>query len=317
MQFQPQGKQAVGVCFDSDLGNTIDDALALAMLYGLQGKTETRVLSVSTTKSSLEAAIFGDILVRFYTGDPGGFGGATPIGLTLSGKMASSNSMMEAVVPDKKYTRTIAKMNDTADPVAVIRNALSAQQDQNAMVVLTGPATNLATMLKLPLCPPLITKKAQKLVIGVDAGTLSDIPALRAVLAEWPTPIVVAGAELGEEFPFPGASIDKDFAWSEAHPLVAAYKAYRPMPYDAPAMAMAAALYAVRPQENYFKVGAAGTFTVGDDGKLKHTPAANGKHTALMADASQKERIQQAYAEMASTKPVPRAQRVRPPQKKQ
>jgi len=320
MQFQPQGKQAVGICFDSDLGNTIDDALTLAMLFGLQGKTEDRVISVSTTKNSLEAAIFSDILVRFYTGVPeqatGFGGGAMSIGLTLTGKMAASNPMIEAVVPDKKYSRGISKMNETADPVAVIRNALSSQQDQNAIVVLTGPAINLAAMLKLPMCVQFITKKVQKLVIGADAATLSDIPALRAVLADWPTPIAVAGAEIGEAIPFPGASIAKDFSWSDAHPLVAAYQASHPSPSDAPATAMAAGLYAVRPQENYFKVSAPGTLTVGDDGKLKHTPG-NGKHTTLVLDPSQKERIQQAYVELASTKPVPRAQRQRPPQKKQ
>jgi hypothetical protein len=32
MQFQGQGKPPVGSVFDSDLGNTIDDALALEML---------------------------------------------------------------------------------------------------------------------------------------------------------------------------------------------------------------------------------------------------------------------------------------------
>jgi len=189
--------------------------------------------------------------------------------------------------------------------------------DQNAVVVLTGPATNLAGLLTLPLDPALIAKKVQRLVIAADAVTLSDVPAMRRVLAEWPSPIVVAGGELGTEFPFPGASIAKDFAWSEAHPLVAAYKAFHEMPYDAPAPAMAAALYAVRPQENYFKVGEAGTFTLGDDGKLKLTPGANGKHKGLVADPTQKEKIQLAYAELASTKPVPRAQRFRPPQKKQ
>ena len=81
MQFQPQGKPSVGIVFDADLGNTIDDALALAMLFGFQGKNEARVLSVSTTKSSLNAAIFADVLVRFYTGEPSPFFGVTPIGL--------------------------------------------------------------------------------------------------------------------------------------------------------------------------------------------------------------------------------------------
>ena len=75
MQFQPQGKPSVGIVFDADFGNTIDDALALAMLYGFQGKNEARVLSVSTTKSSLNAAIFADVLVRFYTGEPSPFFG--------------------------------------------------------------------------------------------------------------------------------------------------------------------------------------------------------------------------------------------------
>ncbi len=317
MQFQPQGKPPVGIVFDADLGNTIDDALALAMLFGFQGKNESRVLSVSTTKSSLEAAVFADVLVRFYTGEPGPFAGAMPIGLALSGKMAAPNAMLEAVTGNAKYPRNIVKMNDTADPLALIRNALSAQFDQNAIVVLTGPATNLAGLLALPGNAALIAQKVRTLVIGADAVTMSDLPAAKRVVAEWPTPIVVAGSELGDAFPFPAASIEKDFAWSEAHPLAAAYRAYRPMPYDAPAVAMAAALYAVRPQENYFKVSEPGALTVAEDGRLRLTPAAGGKHRTLSADAAQKDRILQIYAEMASTKPVGRAQRFRPPQKKQ
>src|ERR1039458_476426 len=99
------------------------------------------------------------------------------------------------------------------------------------------------------------------LVVAADALTMSDIPAARHLFAEWPTAIALAPAELGDALPFPGASIDKDFAWSEAHPLEAAYRAYRPMPYDAPALAMAAALYAVRPQETYLKLSDPGTVT--------------------------------------------------------
>ena len=317
MQFQAEGKPAAGIVFDADLGNTIDDALALAMLFGFQGKSESRVLSVSTTKSSLNAAIFADVLVRFYTGEPGPFAPAMPIGLCLSGKMAAPNAMLDAVVGDAKYARTIVKMNDTADPLALIRNALSAQVDQNAIVVLTGPATNLAGLLALPGSPPLIAQKVRTLVVAADALTMSDIPAARRVFAEWPTAIVVAGSELGDAPPFPGGSIDKDFAWSEAHPLVAAYRGYRPMPYEAPAAAMAAALYAVRPQENYTKLSDPGTITVADDGGIRLAPAPGGKHRTLSADPAQKDRIQQIYVEMASTKPVGRVQRFRPPQKKQ
>ncbi len=306
----------MGVVFDADLGNTIDDALALAMLFGFQGKNEERVISVSTTKSSLKAAIFADVLVRFYTGEPNAFAAPIPIGLSLSGAMAGDTPMLDAVAGKPQYPRSIVKMNDTADAMAVIRNALSAQFDQNAIVVLTGPATNLAALLVIPGSRELIAQKVRYLVVAADPQLAADAPALQSLLAGWPTEIVAAPNELGDALPFPAASIEKDFAWSTAHPVVEAYHAGRPAPYDPPAPAMAAALYAVRPQENYFKPSAPGTLTFANGG-LHLVPAAGGKHRILEFDAAQKDRILQIYAEMASTKPVGRGQRFRPPQKKQ
>ena len=44
MQFPGQGKPPVGIIFDCDMGNSIDDALALALLYGFDGKNEARVI---------------------------------------------------------------------------------------------------------------------------------------------------------------------------------------------------------------------------------------------------------------------------------
>src|ERR1039458_1712850 len=134
MQFPAPGKPPVGIVFDADLGNTIDDALALAMLFGFQGKNESRVLSVSTTKSSLAAAIFAAMLARFPPGDRAPFPPAIPIGLSLSGQMPAPNPMLDAVAGDAKFARGIVKMNDTADPVALIRNALSAQLDRKSVV---------------------------------------------------------------------------------------------------------------------------------------------------------------------------------------
>src|SRR5438128_11844556 len=98
MQIFGTGKPPVGVVYDASFGNTIDSALALALLYGLQGKNESRVISVSVSKSCLNAAIFADVLVRFYTGEPNPFAGVTPIGLTLSGKMAEDTPIIASVV---------------------------------------------------------------------------------------------------------------------------------------------------------------------------------------------------------------------------
>lgn len=58
--------------------------------------------------------------------------------------------MIAAVVnrtgPDGRplYPRAIEKLNGTADPVAVLRNALSAQQDQSAVMFLAGPRSTFS-----------------------------------------------------------------------------------------------------------------------------------------------------------------------------
>jgi hypothetical protein len=323
MQFQPQVKPSVGIVFDADLGNTIDDVLALAALFGFQGKNEARVISVSTSKTSLNAAIFSDVLVRYYTGDPGVFGVPTPIGLTM-GKPSPDTPMMTAVLQKEIYPRAIKQINDTADPLAMFRNALSAQFDGNAIVYLSGPATNLAQAMALPDIKSLIAAKVRYLMAalgnfaggGADPQVLADVASAKKVFAEWPTPVVVAGSEIGEALTFPGATIEKDFVATPGHPVADAYRAAKATPYDVPGTALAAALYAVRPKEGYFKLSDAGTISVADDGRTKLAAGA-GTHQYLIADAGQKERILQVWTETAGTKPVPRQQRFRPPQKKQ
>lgn len=315
------------------MGNSIDDALALALLYGFEGRNEARIVSVSVSKSNLKAAAFCEAIGRFYAGEVsgafGGFGRTLPIGMADDGKMPEDTPMLTAPLsrktPDGKpvYTHGIEKFNDTADVAALIRNALTAQQDQNAVIVLAGPANNLVRILDLPGARDLIAGKVRFLAVVAGAypngqpeyRIRTDISAAKRLFAGWPTPIVAAGTEVGDAAPFPASSIETDFAWSPNHPVVDAYRAYQPMPYDAPTAAMAAALYAVHPQDGYFKLSDPGTIGVLDDGRAKFAPSPNGRHRYLIADPAQKERVIQAYTELASAKPAPR-QRFRPPQQK-
>ena len=65
MQAQGQTPPAVGIIFDSGLGNSIDEALALALLYGLEGKNEVRILALAVV-----ANILGRFLEREMFGLP-------------------------------------------------------------------------------------------------------------------------------------------------------------------------------------------------------------------------------------------------------
>ena len=294
MQFPGAAKPPVGIVFDAAM-DRIDDVLALAMLHGFEGKDQARIAAICVSTGDLRAAQFCDAVGHFYasatTGQAAMFMHFTPIGLA-DGKPAA-----EATLFTKPAAATTIKgIDDTADPATLIRNALMGQYDQNAAVVLSGPATDLAKLLDMFGVKDWIARKVRLLCVA-ETGVQADAAAARKVFTEWPTPIMMVGREIGDALPFPGASIDKDFAYSSTHPIADAYRAYKPMPYDASSWAMAAMLYAVHPNDGYFKL------------------SGSGNPRALTLDPEQKERIIRTYIEMASAKPVPRKPR-RPPDDK-
>ena len=329
------GKPPLGVLFDSDMGNSIDDALALAVLYGLDGKNEARVVSVSVSKANLKAAALAEVIGRFYAGAVSGsfaaVGRTLPVGLSARGKMPEDAPIFKIL--DKKndkgelvYQHGINRMIDTAEVAPMLRNALTSQQDGNATVVMVGPATNLAELLELPGAKDWITRKVKYLSMMGGAYPVSaepefnikaDIKAAQKLFAEWPTPIVASGFEVGNELLYPSTSIESDFGWNENHPVADAYRAYEKMPYDAPTWDVTSVLYAVRPEAGLFKLSGPGTITVSDDGNTRFTQGAGGLHRYLILDPAQKERILKIFVELATAKPVPRVPRFRQQQQQQ
>jgi len=295
MQFQ--GKQPLGVVYNTSMSRP-DAALALAMLYGFTGKREARPGSVCINGAGLSAAIFCDIVNRFYTpGPPRNANQNLPTGLAADGTLPPDPAMVRTAIA-KDYPRSIHKVTDTSVAEAVLRNGVIFNAE--AVMILSAPATSLAKTLDLQGTKDLFRQRVKMLVI-VDSGPAEDAPALRRVMAEWTTPIVLVGRELGEALPFPGASIEKDFAWAPNHPIADAYRAYRAMPYDAPAWDMAAMLYAVHPDQGFFETEPVRGST---------------NQVSLKLDPAKKDKVLQAFIELASAKPVQPQQRVRPPAEK-
>ncbi len=327
MQFGRGGKPSAGAFFDSDFA-TIDTFLAQAVLHGLQGKNDCRVAIVTMTRPNLPVAGFVDAVERYYRGPAGNFAQVPPVGVRTEGAAgetpAGVTAPFEKKGPDGKplHENKVRTVIDTGDPNTLFRNYLEAQNDQNAFFVLAGPATNLAAALQFRGMKELIAAKIRFLVMaggafeanaGPETHFKADVAAAKRVLAEWPTPVILAGAEIGAAFPFPGASIAKEFAAnSPEHPVAELYREWKTAGYNAPSDALAAALYAARPKETYFKVSEAGTVTVHDDGRTSFVAAAGGKHQHLIVDASQRDKVVQAYVDLASAKPV-LPQRFRPP----
>lgn len=327
MQGRGVVKPPTGITFDCDFGDSIDSLLTLVLLEAMSAKGETRLLSTSISKANLKAAQAAEAVISFMKGAPapvtGSPIGGNPemIGLATNGKLKEDTAVLNAVL-DKKgangapaYPWKIARVTDTAECSVTMRNILLAQNDLNAIVLVDGPATNAVQLMELYGARPQLVAKVKYLVFAAGAypngtaesGIRNDIAAARKLFAEWPTPIITVGTEVGEALPYPAASIEKDFSWATpSHPLVDAYRAYRNMPYDAPSPGLAAALYAAHPDDGYFKLSEPGTVTVQDDGKTRFTTGANGKHRYLIADPAQKEKIVKLYTDFISAKPVPR-----------
>jgi hypothetical protein len=328
---QPTGRgparPPIGIAFDGDFGNRIDALLSVSMLNGLTAKTEARRISLSVSRPSLVSAQIADVVSNFYRPPPiargGGVGAITEgmIGMPEKRGGAADDPAALGVLLSKKtpqgapaYSSTIAGLINTAESAVLIRNLLLAQHDGNAAIVLAGPATGVVRLLGLYRSGPQITAKCKQLVVcaGSFAGgkpdptITSDVAAAQKLFAEWPTPIVAVGTEVGEALPYPGASIEKDFAWAPSHPVVDAYCALKPMPYDASAPALAGVLHTVRPEEGFFTLSEPGVISVLDDGRTRFTPKAEGTHRYLIVDPAQKARVISVYTELVSAVPAPR-----------
>ncbi len=309
------GKPPLGVIYNTSM-NRPDAALALAELYGFEGKREARMGSVCVVGAGLKAATFCDMVCRFYqTGPLRNANQTLPVGLAAVNPLPADPAMVKPAVDRKdekgepRYPHSVNKLSDTSLAEAVLRNGVIFSAE--AVVVLSAPATYLAKSLDLLGVPEIYKQRVKRLVI-VDNGTpQQDAPALRRILAEWPTPVFFCGKEVGESLPFPSEAIEKEFAWAPAHPVVDAYRAYKPMPYDAPTYDMAAMHYAVHPDSGFFQLSEPGTVSVSDDGAMKFAPG-GGKIRSILPDNAKKAETIAAFVAMASTKPVTPQQRFRP-----
>ena len=93
--------QPVRLVFDTDLGNDVDDSMALAVIHALQNRNECELLAVTTTKDNPYVAPMIDVLNTFY-GRP-----EIPIAVVKNG-----------VTKDEgKYNRQVLELkDDTGNP---------------------------------------------------------------------------------------------------------------------------------------------------------------------------------------------------------
>ena len=301
--------QAVPVIFDTDMGNDVDDALALAMLHALESRGECRLLGVTVTKDNPWAAVYVDLVNTFYGR------GQIPVGMVKGSGVTPENSPMIQTPAERRradgtlvYPRRLASGAEAVEAVALLRRLLASEKDGSVVIVQVGFSTNLARLLDTPADLELVGRKVR--LLSVMAGNFAqpkpefnvqmDTASARRLFDRWPGEIVASGFEIGDAMKFPAARIEKDFAWAADHPVVDAYRAYMKMPYDRQTWDLTAVLYALRPGGGYFDLSAPGRITADDAGRTTFRPEVGGKHRYLVLTEAQRARTLECMVGLAS-----------------
>jgi hypothetical protein len=257
----------IGIVFNTSMSRP-DAALALAALYVLSSRRQTRVCGVCVTGAGLEAAIFCDIVARFYSGQsrPASSNAVPPVGLAIESPMPPSAPMVDAAVkktrPDgsPQYVRSIQRAADTSVPDAMLRNAITFSAE--AVVVLSAPATWLARSLRLAGTIAQYKQRVKRVVIVEAGDDEQDRAALDSVVAALPVPVVRCGRGVGEALAVPRAQVESGFTWAPANPVADALRASAGS--AVPLHDVAAVHYALNPASAFYAV---------TDGRLVVEPA--------------------------------------------
>jgi inosine-uridine nucleoside N-ribohydrolase len=311
----------VKVIFDTDIGNDVDDVLALSMLHALQTRGECQLLAVTVTIPDSLACPFAQAMNTFY-GRPD-----IPIGFTRArvksepSKFLSLVNAMDGGKP--RYPHRLQRSSDAAPATDLLRKILSREPDHSVVVVQVGYFSNLAALLNTPAdkyspLPGRDLAEAKVKFLSVMAGSfqpigqnhhylefnvVQDLPASIKLAQRWPTPIVWSGFEIGIAVPFPAVSIERDFRYVAHHPAAEAYCLYNPPPHERPTWDLTAVLYAVFPDRGYFGLSQPGQVTVEPDGFTRFTPDPQGRDRFLLLSDIQAPRVKEALVQLSSQPP--------------
>lgn len=313
------------IIFETDMGNDIDDVLALAMLYSYMDVGQVELLAISSNKHSSYSIPFIDVMNTWY-GYP-----EIPVGsVVYDAEMEKEEHLYTKSVLEFRNSENIffagnkTNYDKVPESVSLYRKILAEQQDQSVTIVSVGFSTNLARLLSSSpdqisslSGKDLVAKKVKLLsLMGgnfvnpkfAEYNVVHDIPSAISLFSEWPTEIVVSPFELGNQIHYPSLSIESDFNWIDAHPLVVGYEAFSVMPYDRPTWDLMAVLYAVEGKNsNYFDYSPLGWINVDSNGYTHFAEDPDGNHRYLLLDSSEKKRVADRFVSLVSQKPANKA----------
>ena len=216
------------------------------------------------------------------------------------------------------FARSHPDYDNYPEAVTLYRKLLAGEPDNSVVIASVGFSTNLIRLLETTadeyskLTGKELVEKKVKLLVTMagcfndpslhEYNVVKDIPAAKVIFGEWPTPVVTSPFEVGIRIQYPATSIENDFGWAPQHPVVEAYKAYLPMPYDRPTWDPTAVLYAVEGGD-WFTVSEPGRIVVTDEGSTLFEADEAGTRRYLSVTDEQAKAILDHFVEVITSEP--------------
>lgn len=305
------------IIFETDMGNDIDDAMALDILFKNMDQGNINLLAISVHKNNPYSAEYIDIMRHWY-GYP-----SLPIGVNSEcvTDMDCVDYCTKVALLKNEQDEPMFKRSENPDyeeAVEMYRRILSSQEDASVVIVTVGFSTTMAQLLQSqPDQYSSLTGKeliAQKVkYFSIMAGEFeienyreynvwNDLEAAKYFFAQSPVPMVIVPWTLGDQIQYPGSSIANDFAWS-SNPMVEGYKAYLEMPYDRPTWDVISAFYACHPDFEGFTLSDKGEVSVIGEGITEWRDDKNGRYRILIPNEEQRSQILNYFLQTLTTKP--------------
>lgn len=202
-----QQKKPVSIIFDTDIGPDYDDVGAITLLHAFADSGEAKILATMASNVNPPIAAVLNIFNTYFNRPQ------IPIGVPKGSAVNLPAKQKWDSIIVTKYPHAIQSNDEATDAVLLYREILSNQPDQSVVIVTVGFLTNLANLLNSnsdrfsPLTgKELVKRKVKQLVSmagkfpsGKEFNVDRDIAASKKVIADWPTPIIFSGFEIGVE----------------------------------------------------------------------------------------------------------------------
>ena len=302
------------VIFDTDMGNDIDDALAMAMLYDYDASGKGKVLAVLSNKDNPYSAIYLSVLNEYYGAD-------FPIGTVkngttnFEGRFAGPVSKMKNADGSYKFARKIDEESQIIDAVKLARKVLAESEDGEVVYISVGFSTNVARLLESPADEysplsgrDLVAKKVKCFSVmaaqfaSVEKATKirpeynvhNDVPAAKKFFENSPVPIVFSGFEIGISLEYPQVALDKYM--SPDNPVRIGYENYalginkmKSNRHDRPTWDLTSVLYVFSPE--LWELSEPVKIEVDEKGLVKFETDMSSKHRYLKIPQDGKQKI--------------------------